>query len=62
MSFHALLYIFIFVDFSVGFFYLLERENQCEWGGQREREKESEADSALSMKPNGALDPMTRRS
>ena len=33
-----------------------------EGGAEREREKESEADSMLSVKPNMGLDPMSLRS
>ena len=33
-----------------------------QWGGQKEKEKESQADSPLSTEPGAGLDLMTLRS
>lgn len=41
-------------------FYLRDRESNRE--GQRKKEKETQADSTLSMAPDAGLDPMTLRS
>ena len=48
--------------YFLNFIYLLERRGEREWvEGQKEREKESQADSALSMESEVRLDLMTLR-
>ena len=48
--------------FKILFIYLLERESQRGGEGQKERKRESQADSTPSVEPNLRFDLITLRS
>ena len=53
---------FSFLIFRKTYLSILEREGEHKQEGQKEKERESKADSALSIEPNVGLDPTTPRS